>query len=301
MNNVSASLNYINKGSHGLAKGRYITLSGVTVTGATYTNTLETSGAATFNDNITSTGTITGAAFAYSGSPTISNNNDLANKAYVDTAVSNLVDSAPGTLDTLNELASALGDDANFSTTVTDSIANKLSLAGGTMTGDIDGGGNKVLFANVYDAEGDLPSASTYHGMFAHVHGTGAGYFAHAGSWVKLANASDLTSAQSTLQTAIDARLRLDGSDTMTGNLQLGSNDLITTGKAYYSNVWSSYSDLTSNVDASTYHGMFAHAHSEGAAYFAHAGNWVRLANQADVPARLTVSNRNYNKDTGGH
>lgn len=48
-----------------------------------------------------------------------------------------LVDSAPGTLDTLNELAAALGDDANFSTTVTNSIATKLPLAGGTMTGSL--------------------------------------------------------------------------------------------------------------------------------------------------------------------
>jgi len=46
-----------------------------------------------------------------------------------------LVDSAPNTLDTLNELAAALGDDANFSTTVTNSIAAKLPLAGGSMTG----------------------------------------------------------------------------------------------------------------------------------------------------------------------
>jgi len=49
-----------------------------------------------------------------------------ATTTYVDTAVSNLVDSAPATLDTLNELAAALGDDANFSTTVTNSIATKL-------------------------------------------------------------------------------------------------------------------------------------------------------------------------------
>ena len=46
-----------------------------------------------------------------------------------------LVDSAPNTLDTLNELAAALGDDANFSTTITNSIATKLPLAGGTVTG----------------------------------------------------------------------------------------------------------------------------------------------------------------------
>ena len=48
-----------------------------------------------------------------------------ASNSYADTAISNLVDSAPATLDTLNELAAALGDDANFSTTVTNSIATK--------------------------------------------------------------------------------------------------------------------------------------------------------------------------------
>ena len=48
-----------------------------------------------------------------------------ATEAYVGTAVSNLVDSAPATLDTLNELSAALGDDANFATTVTTSIAAK--------------------------------------------------------------------------------------------------------------------------------------------------------------------------------
>ena len=65
------------------------------------------------------------------------NNTQIATTAFVSTAVSNLVDSAPATLDTLNELAAALGDDANFSTTVTNSIATKLPLAGGTLTGDL--------------------------------------------------------------------------------------------------------------------------------------------------------------------
>ena len=64
--------------------------------------------------------------------------------------------------------------------------------------GDLNLNGNdlfttgKVLFANMYATEGDLPSATTYHGMFAHVHATGAGYFAHNGNWVKLANNSDI-------------------------------------------------------------------------------------------------------------
>lgn len=55
----------------------------------------------------------------------------------------------------------------------------------------LDMSGNKVLFGNVYPTESDLPNASDYHGMFAHVHGTGAAYFAHNGQWVELANKDD--------------------------------------------------------------------------------------------------------------
>ena len=66
-----------------------------------------------------------------------SNDVTPATTEYVTTALANMVDSAPSTLNTLNELAAALGDDANFSTTVTNSIAGKLPLAGGTMTGQI--------------------------------------------------------------------------------------------------------------------------------------------------------------------
>lgn len=69
------------------------------------------------------------------------NSTKVATTAYVETATAALVDSAPGTLNTLNELAAALGDDANFSTTVTNSIATKLPLAGGTVTGNITMGG----------------------------------------------------------------------------------------------------------------------------------------------------------------
>lgn len=49
--------------------------------------------------------------------------------AYTDTAVAGLVDSAPGVLDTLNELAAALNDDANFASTVTTNIATAKSEA----------------------------------------------------------------------------------------------------------------------------------------------------------------------------
>jgi hypothetical protein len=72
------------------------------------------------------------------------NTTQIATTAYVQTEIADLIDSAPGALDTLNELAAALGDDASFSTTVTNSIATKLPLAGGTMTGAIAMGTNKI-------------------------------------------------------------------------------------------------------------------------------------------------------------
>ena len=78
---------------------------------------------------------------ALAGSPTTTtqsasdNSTKIATTAYADTAVANLVASAPASLNTLDELAAALNDDASFSTTVTNSIAAKLPLAGGTLTG----------------------------------------------------------------------------------------------------------------------------------------------------------------------
>lgn len=81
-----------------------------------------------------------GAYSSLSGTPTIPTNvSDLTNDSGfqtasdVSTAIANLVDSAPSTLDTLNELAAALGDDANFATTVTTALSGKQeTLVSGT-------------------------------------------------------------------------------------------------------------------------------------------------------------------------
>ena len=57
------------------------------------------------------------------------NTTQIATTAFVATAVANLADSAPSTLDTLNELAAALGDDANFAATTATSLGEKLAKA----------------------------------------------------------------------------------------------------------------------------------------------------------------------------
>jgi hypothetical protein len=68
-----------------------------------------------------------------------------ATTSYVTTQINNLINGAPGLLDTLDELAAALGDDANFASTITTSIAGKLSLTGGTITGAVTMNGNLNL------------------------------------------------------------------------------------------------------------------------------------------------------------
>ena len=113
----------------------------------------------TTSTGIDVTGTVTATTFSGALSGTIAsattattqsagdNSTKVATTAYTDTAIANLADSAPSTLNTLNELAAALGDDANFSTTVTNSIATKLPLAGGTMTGALNMGSQNITNA----------------------------------------------------------------------------------------------------------------------------------------------------------
>ena len=123
-------------------------------------------GNVTGNVNGNVTGDLTGNVTASSGTTTLNNlvvngtadftntklvnittpiaGTDAANKSYVDDTVAAVIDSAPAALDTLNELAAALGDDANFAGTVTTALATKLPLAGGTMTGAIAMGTSKI-------------------------------------------------------------------------------------------------------------------------------------------------------------
>lgn len=72
---------------------------------------------------------------ALSGTPTAptasaaTSSTQIATTAFVSTAISNLVNGAGSALDTLQELAAALGNDASFSTTITTSIGGKLAKA----------------------------------------------------------------------------------------------------------------------------------------------------------------------------
>ena len=90
----------------------------------------------------------------------------------------------------------------------------------------------KMLYSNVYSAEGDLPSAATYHGMFAHVHGTGLAYYAHGGNWVKLAkhddsiksNANDTASGIITFSNSTASTSATTGAVVVTGGVGVGGS-----------------------------------------------------------------------------
>ena len=180
---------------------------------------------------------------------------------------------------------------------------------GNTTTRDIDTTG-KILFSNNYAQSGDLPSASTYHGMFAHVHAEGHGYFAHAGAWTQLldtgSSIGELTDVNLSSAPTNGQVLKWDsannywapandntgggggGSQTLDDVLALNNvttRDIDTTGKILFSNNYATTGDLPS---ASTYHGMFAHVHGEGHGYYAHAGAWVQLLDTASSIGELT-------------
>ena len=80
----------------------------------------------------------------------------------------------------------------------------------------VDGATDYLLWNAPYSVEGDLPSATDYHGMFAHVHGTGRFYGSHAGNWIKLRDeATSLVNADISGTAAI-AQSKLDLSITNT-------------------------------------------------------------------------------------
>lgn len=81
------------------------------------------------DDGLTTSVVVNGTTYTHSNGiitlPNYPSINGLATETYVNNAVSGIVDSAPETLNTLNELAQALGDDPNFATTIANQIGQK--------------------------------------------------------------------------------------------------------------------------------------------------------------------------------
>ena len=85
------------------------------------------------------------ASYATTSALTTANTNM---QGYVDNEISSLIDSAPGTLDTLNEIAAALGDDPNLATTLTNTITTANTNMKGYVDGEITTVGSTITTAN---------------------------------------------------------------------------------------------------------------------------------------------------------
>jgi hypothetical protein len=182
----------------------------ITLPNATGTVTLD-GVASTLTSKIITSGTLgsdlAAGTYKITGLGTPSANTDAATKAYVDTQVSNLVDAAPGALDTLNELAAAINDDASFSTTVTNSIATKVSKSGDSMTGALSMGNSKITDLATPTSSTDATNKSYIDTLFGSTSSAATSATSAATSATSAATSasSAATSASSALTSATSA------------------------------------------------------------------------------------------------
>ena len=215
-------------GSYTLPTASTSVLGGVKVDGSTITIS---------NGVISSVGG-TGSGVTLSDVGTYLNNNGYATQTYVQGQVDNLVNGATSALNTLNELATALGNDASFATTITSSLAGKVNLSGGTMTGALTLSGAPTLDLQaatkkyVDDSISAIPAPTTNLDALTDVNTTGVATGQLLGwngtSWVPTSNsgAKGDTGATGPAGTAGTAGLSISAATvTLLGRLQLTLTD----------------------------------------------------------------------------
>lgn len=232
---------------------------------------------------------------------------NLATRSFV-TAI---VDSAPETLDTLNELAAALNDDANFASTITTLIGTKLDTSNFGLkfwdeltqvnTYHIAEGSNlyfteqrvldvviPLVPTSIFDL--DVPEVSVNLPGYLHYNGTTL-------SWESSTNPTYDTVtilAEPTSNSHAATKGYVDGQFNSIESFSGSYNDL-SDKPALFSKLsgdltWNVYPTEAELPNAATKHGMFAHVHGTGHGYMAHAGNWIKLANYSDVPTFTSVT-----------
>ena len=233
--------------------------------------------------------------------PTIPSLTGYATETYVNTAVSNLVDTAPETLNTLNELAAAINDDASYASTITTALGLKAPLASPAFTGKIDVNGTATSYLEaahdghtgsidlqntgiylytVSDDNLDSASISAEQGILTFGTNYGEIYYDNLGLQIGM-NGADSVNRLEVLGNTINP-LTVNGNTTaFAGTVNFGSS---TISNLSYSSlsipVYNAISDLPAAADN---HGRWAHVHGEGAMYFAHGGAWYRALSQTDL------------------
>lgn len=196
--------------------------------------------------------------------PTIPSLTGYATETYVNTAVSNLVDSAPETLNTLNELAAALGDDANYATTISTALGNKLDSSTASST--------YLTQSNASSTYAPIASP-TFTGTVSGI----------TSSMVGLGNVDNTSDANKPVSTATQTAL----------NAKLDSS-----GFTYSSITIPVYTAVEDLPSAASNHGRWAHVHGEGAMYFAHGGAWYRALSESDLYVSVNSQSSSYTLST---
>ena len=181
------------------------------------------------------TGALIADDVALGGNPTTttqSAGNDstrVATTAFVTAAIDNLIDSAPGTMNTLNEIAAAINDDANFNTTVTNLIAAKAPLASPSFTGTVTVTGASSAYNTL-----QLTSNSTGHGTIINLGDTSD---ADYGSIAQFASSA-----------GEGGRMRFIAGTTETMNLRGGKVGIGTSSPASLLHIKSTASDASASI-----------------------------------------------------
>ena len=223
-------------------------------------------------------------------------------QAYIDAAIAGVVDLAPETLNSLNELAAAINDDPAFYAT----IASQVSELNTDVTDAVAALGvneNDTTFGTFTAAT--LPDGVTLKAVleaFASAYETTKSNLEAADS--ALSGRIDTLEADPTTAAAVAAvqadvdqnELDSDSADSaLSGRLDTLEADPTT--KTYVdsqiaSDMWL-FADQAAFPDATTNHGRVVHSHADGAIFYAHSGAWHKVENEAEAEAaRLLLSNR---------
>jgi hypothetical protein len=161
-------------------------------------------------------------------------------------AIATVIDAAPASLNTLNELAAALGDDANYATTTTTLIGTKLSLAGGALTGPVT---TTSTFDGVDIAARDAVLTST-----TNTANTGVANAATAQTQAN-AGVANAATAQGTANAAMPKSGGYFGGNYIVDNYGIGAVGLYDSNK--YQSVWAMGSSYLPSADGNSLTGAY--------------------------------------------
>tara|TARA_B100001094_G_scaffold252306_1_gene250304 strand:+ start:26629 stop:28029 length:1401 start_codon:yes stop_codon:yes gene_type:complete len=182
-----------------------------------------------------------------------------------------------------------------------------------SVSGRIVGAATSNVIPFLYSNFSDLPSASTYHGAFAHVHARGKGYFAHSNNWYELVNKElngtiGVGTERYNIGPTNATTLNISGISTFAGHVGL-STGLTVVGVSTFTGAidangqiiaaetsnqipfaYTNYSNLPVDPD----NGLFAQVTERGKAFYAHNSNWYELVNK-QVNGTIGVGTERYN------